>query len=294
MLINRLFVQVQLRFSPALANKPKAPQQRQDGPASRTNDPFDNPSPQLLVTQLPPSHLVVLNKFAIVPEHFILATKAFKQQTHLLEADDLDATYGCIQAYASHRDEGELFAFFNSGEHSGASQPHRHIQMLPVARMRDGIDERDRHKWSVLAEDLGDVPFTTFSAKLHAQMSPAELHAIYLDLYRKACGAFVNFSGSVGADVTDRQQDGESKISYNLGMTRNSLTILPRLAEGSPINTPDGNVVGNLALNGTVLAGTALVKNEAEWDALRRDPNIVFGVLKKIGIPSNSQVNGKM
>lgn len=60
----------------------------------------------------------------------------------------------CLAAY---RENGEgLFGFFNSGEHSGASQPHRHIQFLPVASMRSGIDAGKT--WDVLADSLVKTP----------------------------------------------------------------------------------------------------------------------------------------
>jgi sulfate adenylyltransferase (ADP) / ATP adenylyltransferase len=96
---------------------------------------------------------LVLNKFAIVPEHFILATKEFKEQTHLLEEDDLGVAYACLQTW---RDHGrELFAFFNSGEHSGASQPHRHIQFLPVDSMMAGLKQGD---WRPLVDKLALSP----------------------------------------------------------------------------------------------------------------------------------------
>jgi ATP adenylyltransferase len=82
----------------------------------------------------------VLNKFPIIAEHFILATKSNKQQTHVLEQEDLEATYACLKAWrdGTGSKQERLFAFFNSGEHSGASQPHRHLQFLPVQSMREG------------------------------------------------------------------------------------------------------------------------------------------------------------
>jgi sulfate adenylyltransferase (ADP) / ATP adenylyltransferase len=74
----------------------------------------------------------VLNKFAIVPEHFILATTAFAPQTHLLEKEDLEATWACLQAYDSttfgavaseggdgRKQSGGLYAFFNFSPLSG-------------------------------------------------------------------------------------------------------------------------------------------------------------------------------
>jgi ATP adenylyltransferase len=143
--------QFQVRFSPALANKPKSnkPRDQKEKPA----DPFESPSGGLFLTALP-SHNLVLNKFPIIPDHFILATKDFKKQTDLLEEDDLGAAYACLSAYKENGEE--LFGFFNSGEHSGASQPHRHLQFFPVESMRSGIETGE--SWGVLADSLLKTP----------------------------------------------------------------------------------------------------------------------------------------
>ncbi|KAH7162257.1 HIT-like domain-containing protein [Dactylonectria estremocensis] len=286
----------QLRFSPALANKPKPPPKDQTKPLKQF-DPFANPAAALHVIDLSPSHFLVLNKFAVVPEHFILATTEFKPQTHVLEEDDLEATLACIQAYeaAEHAEGGPglqdsnrekrdgLFAFFNCGEHSGASQAHRHIQLLPVARMKDGLPA-DGH-WSVLADRLStrSAPFTTFAEKIILGMSAKDLHAAYLRLYRQACQAVATHSGSTRAEE-EAPSEGETRISYNMAMTKDTLVILPRLAEGSKIKGKGGQELGTLSLNGTVLAGTALVKTVAEWEALKNDPEGLLQVLKEIGL----------
>ena len=129
---------------------------------------------------LKPTHILLLNKFPIIANHFILATKDFKRQTDLLEKDDLVAAFACLKAWSrsgytntsdgpitsstssgigsrnwlrqqeqsndeigdesfseekgKRKDQNQkrLFAFFNSGHASGASQPHRHVQFLPV------------------------------------------------------------------------------------------------------------------------------------------------------------------
>ena len=143
--------QFQVRFSPALANKPKS--NKPNGLEEKPIDPFSDPPKGLFIADFP-FHNLVLNKFPIIPDHFILATKEFKEQTHLLEEGDLAAAYMCLAAY---RESGEgLFGFFNSGEHSGASQPHRHIQFLPVESMRSGIDAGKT--WDVLADSLLKTP----------------------------------------------------------------------------------------------------------------------------------------
>ncbi|KAI1854658.1 hypothetical protein JX265_002297 [Neoarthrinium moseri] len=277
----------QLRFSPSLASKPKAPKPKE--PGAKPFNPFENPLPSMTVSELPPSHALVLNKFAIVPEHFILITKSAKPQTHVLEQDDIAATYACIKAY---RDNGkELFAFFNSGPHSGASQPHRHLQLLPVDEMRAGLEDiKGEPQWGILAEEVqrrtSDLPFAVLTETIAPEMAPEELHRKYLSLYRRAVNLVLPNS--------DAPAEGEAKISYNMAMTSTTLAVCPRRAEGASIQSKTGDDAGFVALNGTLLAGTALVKNESEWDALRESPEKLLGVLNQIGIPSHDTINGNL
>ncbi|CAJ2506261.1 Uu.00g003910.m01.CDS01 [Anthostomella pinea] len=277
----------QLRFSPSLASKPKAPKPKE--PNAKPFNPFENPSAAMLIAELPPSHNLVLNKFAIVPEHFILATKEAKPQTHVLEKDDIDAAYACIRAY--HTAGQELFTFFNSGEHSGASQPHRHLQLLPVERMKDGLEDADRGgEWDVLADRIRGrkkaLPFSIFTAAIDAEMSGEERHDAYLALYKRAVKATI-----ASEEVPDK---GEAKISYNFAMTSTSMALCPRTAEGASIQNRSDEEAGSVALNGTVLAGTALVKNQAEWDALRENPDMLLSVLRKIGVPPTDELQGNL
>jgi len=142
-----------LRYCPTLAKKPTP---KHDVKPKEKTDPFENPPPSLHVADIPttdPSHIIVLNKFPIIAEHFILATKSSKKQTHVLEEDDLEAAYACLKAWEGGSDSKQrsLFAFFNSGEHSGASQPHRHLQFLPVENMHDG---KATSGWDLLMERI--------------------------------------------------------------------------------------------------------------------------------------------
>ncbi|KKY34443.1 putative histidine triad-like protein [Diaporthe ampelina] len=296
-------VPFQLRFSPSLANKPKGPPPASTGQdkKARPFNPFEDPPPTALVSELQPDHRLVLNKFAVVPEHSILVTRTFKQQTHLLAADDLAAAHACIRAYHEHDGRG-LFVFFNSGEHSGASQPHRHLQLLPVESMREGLPEAgadggaEAAGWTVLADRLagaggsgggggGDVsaelPLATFAERIAGDAGPEALRSAYIRLYRRACAAAGLDEKGLGDPAAG--DDVPAEISYNLGMTRTSLVVCPRVAEGDVVRSRDGKEVGRLALNGTVLAGTALVKSEAEWDALRADPGQLWDILGKVG-----------
>jgi ATP adenylyltransferase len=99
---------------------------------------------------LNPSHFLVLNKYPVIPNHFILATKKYKPQTHNLEEDDLEAAYACLKAWQTSRQK-RLFAFFNSGQHSGASQPHRHLQFLDIDSMHEGEESAG---WDILLDKI--------------------------------------------------------------------------------------------------------------------------------------------
>jgi ATP adenylyltransferase len=143
--------QFQLRYCPALAKKPEP---SKDTTPKKKVDPFEHPPADLFITDVPtanPTHFLVLNKFPVIPNHFILATKANKKQTHVLEQDDLQATYACLKAWQDKDNRCRLFAFFNSGDHSGASQPHRHLQFLPVESMHEGETSAG---WDVLLDSI--------------------------------------------------------------------------------------------------------------------------------------------
>ena len=53
----------------------------------------------------------------------------------------------------------------------------------------------------------------------------------------------------------------------------------------------DGSDIGFVALNGTMLAGTLMVKYQEEWDVLRIEPEKLDTLLEAIGIPLGIEDN---
>ncbi|EEQ84754.1 hypothetical protein RJZ56_005719 [Blastomyces dermatitidis] len=299
----------QLRYCPALAKKPinNPPQALEHIPSDIKRDPFHDPPEDLLIAQFPqpdPSYILVLNKFPVISDHFILATKGYKPQSDLLEKEDLQATFQCLKAWQKH--EGppgskRLFAFFNSGEHSGASQPHRHIQFLPVERIAQPNDET----WKPLIDGNSSsaaknfdhpssfgLPFACYAVNLPAEPSAEELHNLYLQLYRMAVKVAQQSPVSQlnAVDPMNLKTDGPAAISYNLAMTTSRMMICPRKSEFTclPIDPKHRNETleaGLVKLNGTILAGTLMVKAAVEWDVLRDQPDSLESVLEAIGFP---------
>jgi sulfate adenylyltransferase (ADP) / ATP adenylyltransferase len=64
-------------------------------------------------------------------------------------------------------------------------------------------------------------------------------------------------------------------------MTTSGMAICPRRSDGSD--------VGYVELNGTLLGGTLMVKNEEEWDILRTQPEKLTFILNAIGLPKSLQ-----
>lgn len=53
----------------------------------------------------------------------------------------------------------------------------------------------------------------------------------------------------------------------------------------------DGSDIGFVALNGTILAGTLMVKCQEQWDVLRAEPEKLDTLLEAIGIPLGTEDN---
>jgi ATP adenylyltransferase len=73
-------------------------------------------------------------------------------------------------------------------------------------------------------------------------------------------------------------------------MTESTMMICPRKNTSAHISVDDATrkdvaEAGIVELNGTVLAGTLMVKAEAEWNELRRTPDSLARVLEAIGYP---------
>jgi sulfate adenylyltransferase (ADP) / ATP adenylyltransferase len=248
------------------------------------------------------THTLVLNKYPVIPNHFILATKENKPQTDLLEPDDLATTYALLHAWQIDQSElnpasdDSLFAFFNSGPHSGASQPHRHLQFLPVSDMRLGLP--DSATWQPLISHLTAPstihhpfqidhsplsPFLTLSTPLSPHLTPGGLHDRYLVLLHVAQLLSTNPHVLPTAATTAPEPSIDSahvELSYNLALTTERMAIAPRRAEGADVPGLEGSEV---AVNGTVLGGTLMVKERNEWERLRDGEGVLDEVLGRIG-----------
>ncbi len=115
--------------------KSKLPKEIKKIPA--TTNPFQPWDKRLEVNEIGNSHVLILNKYPVQIGHMLLITKQWAPQDGWITKEDWKAL---LQV---DMDTSGLW-FFNSCYISGASQPHRHIQLL---RRKDGEIICPRNEW---------------------------------------------------------------------------------------------------------------------------------------------------
>jgi ATP adenylyltransferase len=108
-------------------NRSQVVQHRQGKPVN----PFLPYDPDLFVADLSDSHLCLLNKYNVVDHHILIVTRAFEEQDTWLALADFDAL-------APGMAEIDGLAFYNGGRLAGASQRHKHLQLVPPPLCPDG------------------------------------------------------------------------------------------------------------------------------------------------------------
>ncbi len=93
-------------------------------------NPFLPWEKKLEISLINKTHGLILNKYPVQKGHMLLISKSWKPQSGWLDIEDFSSLIKV------NNDSTGLW-FFNSSPESGASQPHRHIQLLP----RENDDE---------------------------------------------------------------------------------------------------------------------------------------------------------
>ena len=230
------------------ARKKQLQQEKQTGTKI---DPFLPYEQDLFVGDISPTHICLLNKFNVVDNHLLIVTRAFEPQTDLLNLKDFAALWTCMQ-------EIDGLAFFNAGKIAGASQPHKHLQLIPLPFLPNVIhlpvDEAIAN--TTFQNSLGRIesfPFRQGIASLNiAPNHTAEAAAqIMLQRYH----ALLNQVG-FKLDKHERKQPG----AYNFLATREWMLIVPRSQESFQ----------NIPINSLGFAGSLFVRDRASLELLKK------------------------
>jgi ATP adenylyltransferase len=178
------------------------------------DDPFAPPhEPALHLGTVPPDHVALLNKFPVIENHLLVVTREFRDQQAPLETPDFEALLRVLARF-------DALAFYNSGPHAGASQPHCHLQFIPRVEtlpLEPAIASEQPMRFPCAATPFDRGWLDDPIAGSH------ELWSAYRDLLQRI-GRVDPASGDTGG-------------SYNLLVTRDHAWAVPRArAWYGPIN----------------------------------------------------------
>jgi len=213
-------------------------------PAAETGNPFLPYDEDLFIADVSDTHFCLLSKYPAVANHTLLVTRTFEEQMDPLTPRDWQALCACM-------DEFDVLAFYNSGAAAGASQRHRHIQLVPPpvgeGPQRAPIEALlDDARFDAALGRVERLPYLHALAKLRpdAVWTPGEMAGVLQSLYREMLRAF-------GCERGDRP--------YNLLITRDWMLFVPRTREQWE----------STSVNALGFAGALLVRDEDELARVR-------------------------
>ncbi|KAI0732070.1 ATP adenylyltransferase-domain-containing protein [Fomitopsis betulina] len=283
-------VDFEIRLCPALQQKPQLPTPHFSDESklpSEKPDPFAPPyTPTLYLGDIKDEeegleYVVLFNKYAVVKHHILLVTKEYQSQTSPLRPPDLVQTYRLL--IAAHRAGRRFVAFYNCGILSGASQPHKHLQLIPVDDDGPPIESLARKAkidFPNRAFTLNSLPYAN-----HVRRLPTSLtSAAYDDLERELSTAFLSLLDLVIATVRHDPDYPSGTPSYNFILTLEHMHLIPRKKENH-ILEETGEA---LSVNSLGYTGMVLVKSEVELDVVRRAG--IGRILRDVGVESVHEI----
>ena len=197
-------------------------------------DPFLPPyRDELFVADISETHAALLNKWSVLDHHLLIVTRAFEEQESALGASDFEALWACMAEF-------EALGFYNAGQQAGASQPHKHLQLVPLPL---GTDRPPAARTRLPIEsllDTGLLPFAYARASLPDRSrglgaDPGDqLELLYRQLLEE-----LRLDGGCGP-----------RGAYNLLLTRDWMLIVPRTCDAW-----DGIAINALGFAGALLVG---------------------------------------
>lgn len=224
-------------------------QRQQENKTGKKIDPFLPYEEDLFVGNLSDSHICLLNKFNVVDNHLLIVTRAFEPQTDLLNLSDFQALSCCLQ-------EIDGLAFFNGGKTAGASQSHKHLQLIPLPFLADVVHNplETAIAKTTFKDNLGKLncfPFRHGIARLDLDDNSKAIAPTMLQRYH----ALLDYVGlEVNADT--QNQPG----AYNFLATKKWMMIVPRSQESFQ----------NISINSLGFAGSLFVRDRTALELLKK------------------------
>ncbi|KAI7871304.1 ATP adenylyltransferase-domain-containing protein [Spinellus fusiger] len=242
-------------------------------------NPFLSPSPSLIVQERK-EHRILLNKFCVVPQHILLVTKEFRRQNEPLFPGDMYEAWVAMTSASKHTPS---VAFYNCGDHSGASQPHKHVQIIPLRHsgtqppIKTAFDEIEAPKAGQLYT-MNKLPYVHVilpidCAFISSSTDPQEIEEYLGQMF---------FGLLDGMFQQMRHHAHTTQLSYNFIMTEEFMMLVPRSKACIGLNYRDKELV--FPINALGYAGLLLCKTTEEKEALEAHPDLLEWLVEG-GVP---------
>ena len=237
-----------VRVLEALKQKDEAKKEQQAPAAGgKTFDPFLPPEQDLTVGDVTANHIAVLNKDNVLDHHLLLVTRHYEEQEMLLTFRDLQALWFCLAEY-------DCLGFYNGGAEAGASQHHKHLQIVPLPLASPGPAIPLAPLFEGCTDHVPAFPFLHGFRRLPRGLASSPSDAaveswkIYSELLR-----------SVGMDAPTPGRLTPQSRPYCLLVAREWILLVPRSKE----------FFEDISLNCLAYAGSFFVRTTAQLDRLR-------------------------
>ncbi len=215
-------------------------------------NPFLPYEQDLWVGDISETHVCILNKFNVVDNHLLIITREFEQQDSLLTPQDFTAMWTCLA-------DLDGLVFYNGGKIAGASQKHKHLQIVPLplnTEVRLPIEPLlTSAKFSDAIAIIPEFPFPHAFTLLHPD---------WVNPGITTCKHYHNLLQAAGV---------KNGINYNLLATREWMLIVPRSHE----------CFETISINSLGFAGAFLVRNPQQLQRLREYQPM--NILKHVATP---------
>ncbi|MBE9215722.1 phosphorylase [Plectonema cf. radiosum LEGE 06105] len=230
-------------------------------------NPFLPYEEDLFVGDISETHLCLLNKYNVVDNHLLIVTREFEEQDNLLNYQDFQAMWICLA-------EIDGLLFYNAGKIAGASQRHKHLQLVPTPlapTQTESVPIASLFASAVFDGDVGKIPdlpfihgFYRFDSNLINSVNQAA--QITLEVYYKLLKA---------VDLIVEDTQNQTLKAYNFLATREWMLIVPRSQEEFE----------SISINSLGFAGALLVRNQQQMQILK-DCNPMT-ILKQVGVSND-------
>ena len=208
------------------------------GPKQNPFCPWDK---ILEIDKIGDNHQLILNKYPVQKGHILLITNNWKPQNGWLDIKDWKA----IQKV--NNDTTGLW-FFNSSPMAGASQPHRHFQLL--RRSKDEIT-CPREKWFLEMKIDIDSDSKLKKNIIVSNFDFLENSISHFELYLELCKKL-----GLGDPINDKKP----RFPYNLLITSKWIAIIKR----------SNDHIHGFSINGLGFAGYLLVTEKSDINYLKK------------------------